>query len=100
MPNKFITDGLKVLCWVVGEVRAEEHVRLLELFDLAGEVGPGAYIICIKYLCNKYQILINYFYSLSLPGAGLDAAVVGRQHPRHLQVQRPRPVPLRAQELA
>ena len=45
VPDKFITDGLKVLGCVVGEVRAEEHVRLLELLDAAREVGPGAYLI-------------------------------------------------------
>ena len=44
VPDEFITDGLKVLGCIVGEVRPEEHVRLLELLYAAGKVGSGRLI--------------------------------------------------------
>ena len=44
VPDEFITDGLKVLGCIIGEVRPEEHVRLLELLYAAGKVGSGRLI--------------------------------------------------------
>ena len=54
----------------------------------------------VNLLINEVKKTYNTYLQISLPGTGLDAAVVCRQYPRHLQVERARPVPLRAQELA
>ena len=59
MLDKFITDGLKVLGCVVGEVRAEEHVCLLELLDAAGEISPGIQLINIFLRSNDYSYPIQ-----------------------------------------
>ena len=63
VPDEFITDGLKVLGCIIGEVRPEEHVCLLELLYAAGKVGSGILINEVK----KLKILICTYYSCLEP---------------------------------